>query len=299
MNIPFLHTGNKVGIVAPARKVSTEDVQPAIATLEGWGLQVVLGQHIFDQEHQFAGTDQARAADLQKLIDDPDVRAIFCVRGGYGCARLLPHINFAALQRHPKWIVGYSDITAFHLALAQMDIPSIHGTMPIHFTAEHRESVASLRQMLWGEWQGYRWDAQPLNVNGTAQGILRGGNLSLLYSLQATPYALAAQDTILFIEDVDEYLYHIDRMMLNLALSGVLRQLKGILVGGMTQMKDNTIPYGKTAYEIIAQHTQSLGIPVVFGFAAGHQKPNKALPLGTRVQLQADSDGQFCTVQGW
>ncbi|GHT73208.1 peptidase S66 [Bacteroidia bacterium] len=280
-----LKQGDTVGICAPARAVNAADVQQAVAVLQGWGLTVQTGKHILDTVHQFAGADNARADDLQAFIDDDNVRAVFCVRGGYGCARLLPHLNFSSLLAKHKWIVGYSDITAFHLALAQLNIPSIHGTMPIHFTPEHQASVDSLHQVLFGQWTEYEFDAHPLNHCGTAQGILLGGNLSILYSLQGTPYALPPQGIILFIEDVDEYLYHIDRMMLNLALSGVLRQVKGIIVGGMTQMKDNTVPFGKTACEIIAEHTQRLDIPVAYGFEAGHLAPNKAMIFGKKTTL--------------
>jgi muramoyltetrapeptide carboxypeptidase len=283
VNGNWLKQGDAVGVCAPARAVNAADVQQAVAVLQGWGLAVHTGKHILDADRQFAGTDTARSEDLQAFVDDDRVRAVFCVRGGYGCARLLPRLDFSPLLTQHKWIVGYSDITAFHLALAQLKIPSIHGTMPIHFTPEHQESVSSLHKVLFGQWTGYEFDAHPLNRCGTAQGVLLGGNLSILYSLQDTPYALPPQGIILFIEDVNEYLYHIDRMMLNLALSGVLRQVQGIIVGGMTQMKDNTVAYGKTACEIIAEHTQGLGIPVAYGFEAGHLAPNKAMILGKKI----------------
>jgi muramoyltetrapeptide carboxypeptidase len=292
----YLKPGDTVGIIAPARKVSEQEMQPTIKVFESWGLNVRLGKHLFGAHHQFSGAAAERAADLQEMIEMPEVKAIIGARGGYGCAQLLPLVNFSNLQASPKWIAGYSDITALHLSLAHIGVESIHATMPINFT-DNTESVTHLRKALFGENLTYSIDSHPFNIPKKATGILTGGNLSIICSLQGTPHALLPKNAILFIEDIDEYLYHIDRMMMNLFLSGALQQVKGIVAGSMTDMKDNATPYGKSAYEIIHEHAQNLGIPVCFGFPAGHQKPNLPLIFGREVKLIVTNNSsmlEFC-----
>ncbi|MDR1023925.1 MAG: LD-carboxypeptidase [Prevotellaceae bacterium] len=283
-----LRQGDTVGICAPARKVSSDEIRQAMQTMELWGLRVKLGKNLVAEHNLFACADEQRAADLQTLIDDTDVRAVFFARGGYGSARLLQKINFSGLRTSPKWLVGYSDTTAFHLALYRLGVESLHAAMPFKFS--DTASVESLHTALFGQNIGREFAPHELNVEGVAAGRLTGGNLSIIYSLQATPYALLPDDAVLFVEDVDEYLYHLDRMALNLALSGKLGKIKALLVGGMTNMKDNAAPYGKSAYEIIYEHVRPLNIPVAFGFPAGHQTPNMALSLGRKVQLTVNSE---------
>ncbi|MDR1343187.1 MAG: LD-carboxypeptidase [Prevotellaceae bacterium] len=282
-----LRQGDAVGICAPARKVSSDEIRQAVQTMELWGLRVKLGKNLFAEHNLFAGADEQRAADLQALIDDTDVRAVFFARGGYGSARLLQKVDFSKLRTSPKWLVGYSDATAFHLALYRLGVESLHAAMPFCFS--DAASVDSLYAALFGQDVSRQLAPHELNVEGAATGRLTGGNLSIIYSLQATPYALLPDGAVLFVEDVDEYLYHLDRMALNLALSGKLGKIKALLVGGMTNMKDNATPYGKSAYEIIYEHARQLNIPVAFGFPAGHQTPNMALSLGRRVQLTVSS----------
>jgi muramoyltetrapeptide carboxypeptidase len=284
----FLKRGDTVGICAPARKVSCDEIRLAVQVLELWGLQVKLSKNLFAEHNRLAGDDEQRAADLQALLDDPSVRAILFARGGYGSARLLQKIDFSGLRASPKWLVGYSDITAFHLALYRLGVESLHAVMPFCFS--DAASVDSLRDALFGQDVGRKFAPHELNVKGSAAGRLTGGNLSIIYSLQATPYELLPDDAILFVEDVDEYLYHVDRMTLNLSLSGKLGKIKALLVGGMTDMKDNAVPYGKSAYEIIYEHAKPLNIPVAFGFPAGHQSPNMALSLGRKLLLTVDNE---------
>jgi len=283
---PYLKKGDTVAIVATARKISSEELQPAIDILKTWGLNVVLGKNIFCIDNQFAGTDAERTADTQWAIDDKNIKALFIARGGYGTTRIIDKLNFTKLCTNPKWIVGYSDITVLHQHLHQnCNIATIHATMPINFT-KNKDATESLRRALFGEKIEYTFPAHVLNKTGEASAELIGGNLSLIYSLCGSKSDTNTATKILFIEDVDEYLYHIDRMMLNLKRSGKLENLAAIVVGGMTDMKDNTIPFGKTAEEIIYDAVKEYNYPVCFNFPAGHIDKNMALVMGKQMKLE-------------
>jgi muramoyltetrapeptide carboxypeptidase len=285
---PYLKTGDKVAIIATARKVSSAEVEPAIVLLRSWGLMVITGQSLTAGYNQFAGTDEERTSDMQQMLDDTSVRAIFCARGGYGSVRIIDRLDFSGFVAAPKWIVGYSDITVFHAHIHRnFGIETLHGTMPINFPAggTGTPSLESLRKALFGEAVQYRFASHPLNRIGTASGEVVGGNLSMLYSLSASASDIDTGGKILFIEDVDEYLYHIDRMMMNLKRSGKLDRLAGLVVGGMTGMNDNTIPYGFTAEESIAAAVAEYDFPVCFNFPAGHQEDNFALIMGRQAEL--------------
>lgn len=288
----YLKKGDKIGIVATARKVSKEEMQPAIAILKSWGLQVVLGKNLFKSDHQFSGTDNERTTDLQTMLDDASVKAVISARGGYGTMRIIDKIDFKKFKKHPKWIIGYSDITVLHSHIHNMGIETIHATMPINF-AKNKEATESLRKALFGEKLAYEVKAHKLNRKGNATGQLVGGNLSLLYALTGSISDVDTKGKILFIEDLDEYLYHIDRMMLNLKRSGKLKNLKGLIVGGMSDMKDNTIPFGKTAEEIILDTVKEYKYPVCLHFPAGHVDRNLALILGRTIKL---SVGENCKI---
>jgi muramoyltetrapeptide carboxypeptidase len=291
---PILKLGDTIGIVAPARKVTASDVEAAIKLIKSWGFNVVLGDNLYGEFHQFSGTDEQRASDLQAMISNSEVAAILCVRGGYGSVRLLDLVNLRDLQRNPKWIVGYSDITVFHGILnCWYMMETIHGVMPFKFPADglENESTRSLRKVLMGESPTYSAQAHPFNRLGEAKGLLTGGNLSILYSLSGTDADITTDGKILFIEDLDEYLYHIDRMMMNLKHSGKLKNLAGLVVGGMNEMNDNLVPFGKNAYEIVMEAVKDLDFPVCFGFPAGHQEPNVALIMGRKVRLTVDETG--------
>lgn len=288
---PFLKPGDKIAIVATARKVLPSEMDKAISTFRSWGLQVVTGPHLFGSSHQYSGTDQERASDLQMMLDDKEIKAIVCARGGYGTVRIVDQLDFSVFEQHPKWIVGYSDITVLHSHIhTQLGIETLHAVMPINFPDEGSKIAReSLRTALFGETPEYHVAAHPLNRPGSVSGILTGGNLSILYALNGTPSDVQLQDKILFIEDVDEYLYHMDRMMINLKRSGKLRAIKGLVVGGLTKMNDNTVPFGKGAEQIIADYALDAGIPVCFNFPAGHIADNRALILGREVRLDIDA----------
>jgi muramoyltetrapeptide carboxypeptidase len=222
---------------------------------------------------------------LQEQLDNPNIKAIWCARGGYGTVRVVDLIDFTQFKKHPKWLVGFSDVTVLHNHLNTMGYKSIHGIMPISLAKATPEAIESLRLSLFGQPLQYAIDSHPMNRLGKASGELVGGNLSILYSLLGSPSAIDCKDKILYIEDLDEYLYHIDRMMMNLKRNGCLESLKGIIVGSMTDMKDNDIPWGKNALEIVQDVTKKYDIPMIFNFPAGHIHDNRALILGNNVTL--------------
>lgn len=284
---PYLRSGDVVGVVAPARKISANELKPAIEFLEMNGFRVAIGKNIFAKDNQFAGTDEQRAADFQTFLDDPDIRAILCARGGYGSVRIIDRLDFSGFVQSPKWICGYSDVTVFHSHLHGMGYATLHSTMPINIKEEdlYSPTNTSLVRGLTGKSLAYTVPAQPLNRPGEVTAPIVGGNLSILYSLLASGSDLDTDGKILFIEDLDEYLYHIDRMMMALKRSGKLAKLAGLLVGGMSDMNDNAIPFGHTAEEIIAHVTEEYGYPVCYGFPAGHIEDNMTLRLGTEATL--------------
>jgi muramoyltetrapeptide carboxypeptidase len=282
---PYLQKGDTIAIVATARKHIVKSLQPTIDLLESWGLYVVFGNSIGLEENQLAGSDAQRAADLQEQLDNPNIKAIWCARGGYGTVRVVDLIDFTQFKKHPKWLVGFSDVTVLHNHLNTMGYKSIHGIMPISLAKATPDAIESLRLSLFGQPLQYTIDPHPMNRLGKASGELVGGNLSILYSLLGSPSAINCKDKILYIEDLDEYLYHIDRMMMNLKRNGCLESLKGIVVGSMTDMKDNDIPWGKNALEIIQDVTKKLNIPMIFNFPAGHIHDNRALILGNNITI--------------
>ena len=281
----YLKRGDCIGIVAPARKISPEELAPAIAVLEGWGLKVKLGKNIYKSENQFSGTDEQRRSDFQDMLDDTKVKAIISARGGYGAVRIIEGLNFSSFSKQPKWIIGYSDITVFHSHMhTHYSIETLHATMPVSFNKD-TESLSLLKKALFGEDLAYNIATHTLNRNGEGSGQLIGGNLSLLYALASTPSDINTDGTLLFLEDLDEYLYHIDRMMMQLKRSGKLSKLKGLVVGDFSEMKDNTIPFGKTAEEIIMDAVKEYTYPVCFGFPAGHGLKNYPLYMGRTATL--------------
>jgi len=285
---PSLKTGDKIAIIATARKISPEEVQPAVEMFRKWGLVAVYGSYLFRENHQFAGSDQERTEDLQWAMDDDNIKAIICVRGGYGTVRIIDKLDFSKFQQKPKWIIGYSDVTVLHSHIHKLTgIETLHAIMPVNFPKDgiENQALASLRKALFNENIHYSINAHPLNREGDAEGILVGGNLSILYSLSGTSSDIDTQGKILLIEDLDEYLYHIDRMMMNLKRNGKLSNLAALIVGGMSDMNDNTVSFGKTAEEIIADAVAEYSYPVCFHFPAGHQEDNRAMILGRKILL--------------
>ena len=287
---PNLQKGDSIAIVATARKNIDDNLKPAIEWLKNWGLNVKIGTTIGLDLNQLAGTDLQRAADFQAQLDNPNIKAIWCVRGGYGTVRMLDLLDFTAFIKNPKWIVGFSDVTVLHNHLNTMGFKSIHGIMPIS-SKSTKLAKETLRIALFGEPLSYKIAPHPMNRFGKGTGELVGGNLSILYSVLGSKSAINCDNKILFIEDLDEYLYHIDRMLMNLKRCGCLENLNGIVVGAMTKMKDNDIPWGKNALEIIEDITENYKIPIVFNFPAGHIADNRALILGSSVSMEVDKNG--------
>jgi muramoyltetrapeptide carboxypeptidase len=286
---PYLQKGDTIAIVATARKNIDDNLKFATDLLTSWGLNVKVGSTIGLDVNQLAGTDEQRAKDFQEQMDNPNIKAIWCVRGGYGTVRMIDLLDFTKFKKSPKWIIGFSDVTVLHNHLNTMGYQSIHGIMPVSSKASE-EAKESLRKSMFGEHLEYKIDTYDMNRYGKASGELVGGNLSILYSLLGSKSAIDCKDKILFMEDLDEYLYHIDRMMMNLKRCGCLENLKGIVVGSMTKMKDNDIPWGKDALEIIQDVTKNLKIPVIYNFPAGHISDNRALILGSKVSIDANAE---------
>lgn len=291
--IPALKKGDTIAIVAPAKAIEKEFIDFAVDFFEQQGYEVVVGKNCLNQHHYFAGTDEERLSDFQEVLDNPEIKAIICARGGYGCVRIVDEIQWASLLNHPKWIVGFSDVTVFHIRINILGLPSIHGTMPLNFKENSNEALTTLLQHLEGNHQPISIPSHLMNIQGTAEGTLIGGNLSILYSLLGTDDEVNFQDTILFIEDLAEQLYHLDRILFAFKKAGVLSQIKGLIVGGMTDMKDTAIPFGKSLEEIIIEHIKPYNIPLVFGFPAGHINDNRALVFGKKIKLEVSEEVIF------
>ncbi len=280
---PFLRKNDTVAIAAPARKISKEEIFFAEQWLKQNGFNVFYDERLFAYCNQFAGNDNQRAEYLQYLIDNDDVKAIWCARGGYGSARIIDLLDFDKFSKKPKWICGYSDITVFHSHIAQnLDIATLHCTMPINIQDENTDNEAnnSFLDALCGNALSYKIAPDYLSRTGEFSGQLIGGNLSVLYSLLGSPSDIDTDGKVLLIEDLDEYLYHIDRMMLNLKRNGKLKNLKALLVGHLSQMHDNTIPFGKNAMEIVSDYCKEYDYPVIFNVPVGHLPDNRALRMG-------------------
>ena len=289
MIIPqFLKVGDTVAIVCTARKFFPEDAKPAIDLLESLGLKVKLGKTIGLDNFQLGGTDTERAADFQAQLDDEKVKAIWCARGGYGTVRIIDLLDFSKFKKHPKWTMGFSDVTVLHSQLNIERVASLHSIMPFTVPNAPEEVKETLRKALFGETISYSIPSKSYDVKGTASGELVGGNISILYSLLGSKSAIDTKDKILFIEDLDEYLYHIDRMMYNLKRNGYFENVKGIIVGSMTDMHDNEIPFGQNEVQIITEIAKENRIPIAFQFPAGHQSDNRTLIFGQQVYFEVN-----------
>ena len=281
-----LKKGDKISLISTARKIDVEKLAYTKEVLNQWGLTVIEGKNLRAESNQFCGTDKQRASDLQEAINDNSIKAIICFRGGYGTVRILESVDFSNLIKNPKWICGYSDVTALHNYLnSKCNIATMHSTMPVNFETNTKESLETFRKALFGEKYAIITEAHLLNREGGVSGKIIGGNLSMLYSLSGTKYDIDTRGKILFIEDLDEYLYHIDRMMWNLKLSGKLNNLAGLVVGGMTEMSDNDIPFGKQAVQIIKEAVEEYNYPICFNFPCGHIDDNRTLILNKEAKL--------------
>lgn len=283
---PSLNTGDRIGLVAPARKIQKNEILNAISIFENRGFEVVYSEELFAEQNQFAGTDRVRAKDYQTMLDDKSIKAIISARGGYGSVRIIDKLDFSNFNKNPKWIVGYSDMTVFHNHIIQnFGIETLHASMLLNFDKNSDESLHTLFEVLSGKKPEYKIGHHQLNRFGKSSGNLCGGNLSVLFSLLGSNSFPATKGKILFIEDLDEYLYHIDRMMMGLKRAGVFEGLSGLVVGGMTEMNDNDIPFGKTAEEIIWDVIDEFDFPVCFDFPAGHIDHNLPLMMGAGLSL--------------
>ncbi|MDR3694129.1 LD-carboxypeptidase [Mucilaginibacter sp.] len=287
---PPLKKGDKIAITCPAKKLPAP-MTDAIKLLESWGLEVILGETLDLSYHQFAGNDEQRTQDMQRFIDDDSIKAIIAARGGYGTIRMIDQVDFSRFAVNPKWLVGFSDITVLHTHLfANFGAETIHGQMPVNIPDASAHSLETLRKALFGEELSYKFNSGPLNRAGKSSGTLVGGNLSLLVAVSGSISDLDYNGKTLFIEDVGEYLYSIDRMMRNLKRAGKLKNIAGLVVGGFTDVKDNDIPFGQTVPEIIMEVVKDYDYPVCFDFPSGHIPDNCSLILGKIIDLQVNSD---------
>ena len=284
-----LKAGDSIGIISAARKISLAEIEAAIEIIKSWGLKAVIGETIGAAHFQFAGDDEFRRKDLQHMLDDDSIKAILFARGGYGSVRIIDDIDWRKFLKHPKWLCGFSDTTVIHSHLLSVyNIPSVHSIMGINFSTATFDSIESLRKILFGQKVSYEIPAHELNRKGKAKGMLCGGNLSLIYSLIGTSSDVDTSGKILFIEDIDEHLYHVDRMIMALKRAGKFEHLAGLVAGYFNDMKnkDESNPYGKSAYEIIAEHISEFDFPLCFGFPAGHEPDNRPLVMGAEWKLE-------------
>lgn len=285
-----LQKGDLIEIVAPAKAIEPARVLEAQAFLKSNGFRVQVSEHCLDTHHYFSGTTASRKNDFQKAIDHPEVKAILCARGGYGCIQFINQLDWSHFLKNPKWIIGFSDVTVFHQHLHQLGVASIHGTMPLNFSKNSTEALQTLITSMSDDTYSIEVQHDNHNILGSREGILIGGNLSIICSLLGTKNAPNFTNTILYIEDVGEPLYAIDRMFYSLKNAGILDSINGLIVGGMTGLKDSEVPFGQRYQEIILAHVAALSIPVCFEFPAGHINDNRALRLGSHVQLSVSQE---------
>lgn len=305
MHIPrYLKTGDTIGITSPAGYILDKEVQPAIEQIESWGLKIKLGDTIGKRDNSFGGTDNERAADFQKMLDDPSLKAILCARGGYGCVRIIDKLNFKRFAEKPKWVIGFSDVTVLHSHIHNnYGIATLHSKMCNSFPDDwskaepvQKDTILSIQKALMGEKMQYTAEANSSNVTGMCSGILIGGNLKTLETLSGTRSDINTDGKILFAEDTGEYLYSIDRMFWNLKRTGKLNRLKGLIVGGFKIKPDDPgEEFGKTIEEIVLEKVKDFHYPVCFNFPVGHQKNNFALKCGVRHKLIVSPEGSSLT----
>ncbi len=290
---PFLKAGDRIGIVATARRIDRDAIEAATRILASWNLVPVLSPYLFSENHSYmAGNDEERLSGIQNMLDDPSIKAIICARGGYGTTRIIDRLSFQKFLHFPKWIVGFSDITALHIRLGKLNVESIHGIMPILFDRpESKDSVDSIKDVVFGTRNKIQASAHLQNRPGKGSGALIGGNLSLLVDALGTKDDFNCDGKILVIEEIDEYLYKVDRMMVHLKRSGKLAQLSGMVVGHFTFIKDSDLPFGESFTDIIEYHCQDYDFPIGFNFPTGHECPNLAWIQGAEATLNVTPSG--------
>ncbi len=287
----YLKKGDTIMILAPAGKVNDKKgLEAGIELANHWGLVVFFGNHLLSQDNSFAGTDEERLEDLQNALDDPSIKAVWAARGGYGSVRIVDDLDFSKFMEHPKWIIGYSDITVLHNKMHELGYQSVHGQMPLTLDLEdpvQNESIATLYKTLFGKKLQYKLNTSEFNRLGESSGQLGGGNLSIVYSMLASDTNLNMHGKVLFIEDVGEALYHIDRMMISLKRAGYFMDCKGIIVGSFKLKPNEENPFGKTLEEIVLEAAEGTDFPIVFDFPAGHIDDNRSLLLGSYVDINS------------
>lgn len=288
--IPYLKQGSKIAIAAPARMVKPEEMEYAINWLKEKGFVPVYDDRLFAGHHIFAGDDDFRADVFQQYLDDENIDAIWIARGGYGSIRIIDKLDFTQFLKHPKWIVGFSDGTVLHGKLSRLGVPSLHAAMPFYFANKTPEAKQSLFDALTGKSLQYEFPTHPQNRMGQMEGEIVGGNLSVLIAMMGSDTFPELDGKILFIEEVDEYIYHIDRMMRALKRAGKLEHLKGLVVGGLTQIHDNTHPFGQSVEEVIAEVVSEYDYPICFNFPAGHFDDNRALFFGQKAKIEITAE---------
>jgi muramoyltetrapeptide carboxypeptidase len=289
---PYLKPGDTIGMLCPSGYMPYEKAVTAIETLTGWGFHIAPGKTLGHQFNYFSGTDEERLTDLQQMLDDDNVKAIFCARGGYGMGRIIDKLSFKKFKNNPKWIIGYSDITVIQSHLfSKYKIASLHAPMAVAFNDGENKNqyIQSLHDALIGRKASYAGPGDDFSKKGKASGILVGGNLSLLAHLIGTSSEIKTKNKILFIEDVGEYIYNVDRMMYQLKRSGKLDDLKGLIVGKFTDSKDTSIPFGQSVNEVIRDVVKEYDYPVCYNFPVSHDKENYALKIGVEYKLSASS----------
>ena len=291
---PYLKKGDKIAIVCPAKKLP-KSIDSAISILENWGLEVIVGESVYASHHQFAGTDQLRTHDIQRFLDDETVKAIICGRGGYGTIRIIDELDFTKFKQNPKWFIGFSDVTILlsHI-IAQTQIQCLHAQMPYTFDESTPEALSSLKKVIFGERQTYHYSSEFNNQPGVGKGILIGGNLTLLVMMQGSVSEMDFDDKILFLEDVGEQEYSIDRMLRMLKRAGKLKNLRGLIIGAFNEIAEEKISFGQTAEQVIWDIVKDYDYPVCFNFPTGHIENNLSMVLGAEVELKAEkNDVQF------
>lgn len=289
----YLKNGDRVGIVATAKKIESGQIDGAIRLMESWGLHVQLGATINYADRQFAGTDAERAQDLQQMLDDPEIKAILFARGGYGTARIIDMIDWTQFIENPKWLCGFSDLTVLHSHVNRnLDIETLHASMPIFFAnGDSNGGSESLRKALFGHLDGLSWSSHVLNRFGETNAEIIGGNLAVLHSISGSVSSPSYDGKILFLEDLTEYLYHLDRTMMFLKRAGHLEKLAGLVVGQFTEMMDNSVPFGKSVQEIILDAVSEYDYPVAFDAPIGHVDENHSVYVGRTVKYSVEAKG--------
>jgi muramoyltetrapeptide carboxypeptidase len=287
----LLQPGDTIAIVSPAKSIEAAHIDYARGFFQEKGLNVLTGTHAYGQHNYFSGTDEQRTADFQHALDNPEVKAIICARGGYGCVRITEQVRWACLMREPKWIVGFSDVTVLHQQALRLGVESIHATMPLNYRENTPEAMESLWQSLTTASIHHEWQGSSHNKTGEAAGMLVGGNLSIVYSLLATSLSPVFDSSILFIEDVGEQLYHLDRMLQTMKLAGILDRISGLIVGGMTDMRETAVPTGWSVEQLVLDQFRFRKIPIAFNAPIGHINDNRAVICGAEATLTVSKSG--------